>query len=137
MRVILTENQLRLLSEDLKYTEGKINEILLKGRENLRVIRNWHNKYKNIIFSLTINDVVENYDKYNGLLDQIKLLLEQLNRKVDEYYHIIELYDNMDRPDTIREIEDIAVEMQDIGYQIDDFKDILKDILFFSKNHLK
>ena len=129
MKIILTEEQMMSLQEEIVdyTTEGK-EEIISKATENLSVAQKYYEKYKSMIFSVSVGDVVNEFDKYLELLNRMKSSVEQIDRKSDQYYKLYDMYG-------IIELNDIQSELESIGYSIGELHDILEQIIYFSKNH--
>lgn len=81
-----------------------------------------------MIFSVSVGDVVNEFDKYLELLNRMKSSVEQIDRKSDQYYKLYDMYG-------IIELNDIQSELESIGYSIGELHDILEQIIYFSKNH--
>lgn len=129
MKIILTEEQMMSLQEEIVdyTTEGK-EEIISKATENLSVAQKYYEKYKSIIFGVSVGDVINEFDKYLELLNRMKSSVEQIDRKSNQYYKLYDMYGMI-------ELNDVQSQLENIGYSIGELHDILEQIIYFSKNH--
>jgi hypothetical protein len=129
MKIILTEEQMLSLQEEIvDYTSEGREEIISKAVENLSVAQKYSEKYKSIILGTSVGDVMNDFEKYLELLQRMKSSVEQIDRKSNQYYKLYDMYGMV-------ELNDIQSQLENIGYKIGEYHDILEQMLSFSKNH--
>lgn len=131
MKILISEKQRKLLAENqLHYTDEKLQEFFQKGLQYLAKIIQVKNQYANQVVLTSINDIIENEEKYTELLKNIKEYIERVDNIYEKLYNVTEMYDFMDRPQIVSRLEyDVVNKIEDVKYRLENIFDVLESAI--------
>ena len=136
-KFIISESQLKFIVENISYQPEKIDEFVIEANSNLDKIRNTFNSYLTTITNLTINDINENIDKNNELLLKMKSFEEGISKIHDKYYNIVDLYDFLDSPTNVSQLEKITTNIDELYFSFGKLCEAHENLIDSSKRLLE
>jgi hypothetical protein len=119
---------------DISYTPEKIDEFISIAEKVIQNGKNLFFKYKDMILSINISDVVEDVEKYKTLHLKISNDRDNLEKTYNKFYDIVEMYDFMDRPNNVKKLDDLAGSIDNLALDIYYLKDALDNIIDAGKD---
>jgi hypothetical protein len=103
---------------DILYTPEKIDEFIGVAEKVIQNGKNLFFKYKDMIISINIFDVVEDIEKYKTLHSKISNDRDILEKAYNKFYDIVEMYDSIDRPDNVKKLDDLASDIDHLSLDV-------------------
>ena len=122
-----------LIEQELGYSPEKLQEYITKGTNNVVIAKREYNKFLSIIKSLTINNVVNEVEKYEGISSQMDSIKNAIQKKYDQYYEVAERDTSDANHDATFKLERVADELQEYIYNFGDLIEILGNIIDAAK----
>jgi hypothetical protein len=131
MKIKLSEEQLRkLVEQKLSYTPEKIDEFNQQAMKVLENAQNTRNKYYNTIVNLTISEVMQDKGSYEKMHKTIEEEHERYNKHYGRYFDIVEMYDFLDMPNNVKQLEKINDKIYKYSEDLNSIADALRDIIY-------
>lgn len=130
MKIKLSEQQLKkLVEQKISYTPEKIdqfNEQAMKVLENVQQVRNKHYNY---VVTLTISEVMQEKSAHQKMASTIADEHTRFNELHTKYFNIVEMYDFMDMPNNVKQLEKINDKIEKYSEDIHYIGNALEDII--------
>lgn len=114
---------------NISYTPEKIDEFVRMAEKVVQNGKNIFFKYKDMILSINLSDVVENLEKYRALYLKISDDRSSLEKAYNKFYDIAEMYDITDRPYNVKKLEDLATDIDSVSLDIYYLMNALENII--------
>lgn len=114
---------------NISYTPEKIDEFVRMAEKVVQNGKNIFFKYKDMILSINLSDVVENLEKYRALHLKISDDRSNLEKAYNKFYDIAEMYDITDRPYNVKKLEDLATDIDSVSLDIYYLMNALENII--------
>jgi DNA repair ATPase RecN len=121
------------LNEEMNYNPEKIDQFVDKARTELESIEKGYKQALNLISNATLKDVADNPERFNTLLEKVASLKKLCKDKYGQYFDVVEMYDWMDRPKNVKELEDMANTIDEYGDDVNQLHEVLKEMLYVVK----
>jgi len=114
---------------NINYTPEKIDEFVRTAEKVVQNGKNIFFKYKDMILSINLSDVVENLEKYRVLYLKISDDRSSLEKAYNKFYDIAEMYDITDRPYNVKKLEDLATDIDSVSLDVYYLMNALENII--------
>lgn len=132
MKIIFKKSQVnKIISEqvNISYTPEKIDmyvqEALKDATESERVF----NVYLMKINDLTVSYITENEEEMRKFLELIENTSKMVEKKHSRFYDIVDLYDFMDMPDNVKQLEKITEKLDNLYYDFERLSSSLDSLI--------
>ena len=136
MRVKISKRQTKLIAEShIQYTDEKIKEFYLKGKNFLEKGINAKNIIANRIMVTTISDLMNEASEYNEIQETLSRLHITAENLATQLYRVVESYDINERPQIISDLEfDVVNIIDSLKDDLDELNDIIKSLFDSAKD---
>lgn len=129
-KLIVTEAQYKMLQkEGVEYTPEKIDQFVEEAKMVVAKAKELGAQAYNIVAATGIGEIMDDTKKYDELLAKMEGSYEKFDQAHTKYYNIAEMYDYMNLPDNVKELETITSELdnaKEVIYRIyNKFEEIL------------
>lgn len=114
-KILITEAQLKMLEDEgWKYSSEKIDEIVVTAKKELDNGKKQLSGVYNSITMLSIGEIMDDTERFENFVKDIENRQKHYEALYNKYYDIVEMYDFMDLPDNVKDLEDINRELDDV-----------------------
>ncbi len=107
-KILITEAQLRMLeNEGWSYSPEKIDEFVIAAEKELVEAKKVLNTAHNAITMMSIGEMMDDIARYESFVADVEKYQKHYEKVFEKYYDIVEMYDWMDRPDNVANLERI------------------------------
>ena len=128
MKILLTENQIKLIEQ-----EDKIDQYVHDLTELNIKFKKYFDQNYNIIVSLTILDCMNDMEKMLLHIKSMEQTKRVVENKHDFYFNIIDGYGVIDQPGNVRQLEKLVDELDEQLYKFSDLINALEGIIDSAK----
>lgn len=131
-KIIVTERQLKMIEEEegkLNYTPEKIDEFIKEASAHLEKGKQMFESTHNTLMSLAIGEIVDDIERYRKNLENMENQQKFYEAKFEKYYDIVEMYDFMDLPDNVKQLERINNGLDSLQMDIYKLNNAFEEIL--------
>ena len=131
-KIIVTESQLKMIEEEegkLNYTPEKIDEFITEASAHLEKGKQMFESTHNALMSLAIGEIVDDIERYRKNLENMENQQKFYEAKFEKYYDIVEMYDFMDLPDNVKQLERINNGLDSLQMDIYKLNNAFEEIL--------
>lgn len=121
--------KLKTLREALEYSPEKIDSFVSKATKDLADTKKVFNALVNKIEDLSIASVKEDSAKAKDLLEKVKQTKAFSDKAYNTYYDIVDMYDYMDSPDNVKQLDRLTSDFDYLNMDIDNLQSALESIL--------
>ena len=133
-KIIVTEAQFKLLQEDgWEYSPEKIDEFVEINKKNLDKANKVLRAAFNAISAVTIGEIMEAPDRFEQFHQELEAQQKHYESIFNKYYDIVEMYDWMDRPDNVTQLDKVNQEIDTIQNDLYRVADSLEEIIDYAK----
>lgn len=130
MKIKLSEQQLKkLVEQKISYTPEKIDELTQQAMKVLERAQQARNKNYNNIITLTIGEVMQDKVTYEKLMSAMSEEHEMYKKHHGKYYDIVDMYDFLDMPNNVKQLERINDKIEKYAEDIYYIGNALEDII--------
>jgi hypothetical protein len=130
MKIKLSEQQLRKLVENkISYLPEKIDEFVQQAMKVLENVQQTRNKHYNNIVTLTISEVMQEKSSYQKMALAIADEHTKFNEQHTKYFNIVDMYDFMDMPNNVKQLEKINDKIEKYSEDIYYIGNALEEII--------
>lgn len=129
-KILVTEAQFKMLQEkEWQYSSEKIDEILQKAKSDLDKAKRSLSGFHNAITVMTIGEIMDDLERYTQFKDEIEKHQKYYENLYNKYYDIIDMYDFLDQPDNVTELDRINNKIDSIQNDLYSLADSMEEIL--------
>ena len=129
-KIIVTEAQFKLLQEEgWQYSPDKIDEFVEISKNNLEKGKKVLGGAFNAITTLTIGEIMDDVERFEQFHLEIENQQKHYEKIFNKYYDIVEMYDWMDRPDNVTELDKVNQEIDSIQNDLYGLANSLEEII--------
>lgn len=133
-KIIVTEAQFKLLQEEgWQYSPEKIDEFVEINKKNLDKANKVLRAAFNAISAVTIGEIMDAPDRFEQFHQELEAQQKHYESIFNKYYDIVEMYDWMDRPDNVTELDKVNQEIDTIQNDLYRVADSLEEIIDYTK----
>jgi DNA repair ATPase RecN len=133
-KILVTEAQLKMLQEDgWQYSPEKIDEFIEINKNNLDKANKVLRAAFNAISAVTIGEIMEAPDRFEQFHQELEAQQKHYESIFNKYYDIVEMYDWMDRPDNVTQLDKVNQEIDTIQNDLYRLADSLEEIIDYTK----
>jgi hypothetical protein len=121
--------EVKIQQPEVGYSPKKIEEFTETAKKTLQNGISAFTKYKNLILNISLLDVVNNTEKYKELLSDIDSDHDTIHAIFDKLFDVVDKYDVINRPDSIRKLEDLVNDIDNLTLDIYYLKGALDNII--------
>jgi len=133
-KILVTEAQFKLLQEDgWQYSPEKIDEFIEINKNNLDKANKVLRAAFNAISAVTIGEIMEAPDRFEQFHQELEAQQKHYESIFNKYYDIVEMYDWMDRPDNVTQLDKVNQEIDTIQNDLYRLADSLEEIIDYTK----
>jgi hypothetical protein len=138
MKIKLSEEQLRkLVEQKISYTPEKIDAFNEQAMKVLESAQQTRNKYYNNVVTLTISEVMQDKSMFEKMIKEIADQHTKFNDQHTKYFNIVEMYDFMDMPNNVKQLEKINDKIEkyseDLYYIGNGLEDIINAVNYIER----
>ncbi len=114
-KIIITEAQLRMLENDgWSYSPEKIDAFVIEAEKELVEAKKVLSGAHNAITVMSIGEIMDDIARYESFVADVEKYQKHYEKVFEKYYDIVEMYDWMDRPDNVANLERIDQQIDTI-----------------------
>lgn len=133
-KILVTEAQLKMLQEDgWQYSPEKIDEFIEINKNNLDKANKVLRAAFNAISAVTIGEIMEAPDRFEQFHQELEAQQKHYESIFNKYYDIVEMYDWMNRPDNVTQLDKVNQEIDTIQNDLYRLADSLEEIIDYTK----
>lgn len=133
-KILVTEAQLKMLQEEgWQYSPEKIDEFIEINRNNLDKANKVLRGSFNAISALTIGEIMDTPERFEQFHQELEAQQKHYESVFNKYYDIVEMYDWMDRPDNVTELDKINQQLDTVQNDLYRLADSLEEIIDYTK----
>jgi len=121
--------EVKIQPSEIGYSPKKIEEFTETAKKTLQNGISAFTKYKNLILNISLLDVVNNTEKYKTLLSDIDSDHDTIHAIFDKLFDVVDKYDILDRPDSIRKLDDLVNNIDNLTLDIYYLMNALENII--------
>jgi len=121
--------EVKIQQPEVGYSPKKIEEFTETAKKTLQNGISAFTKYKNLILNISLLDVVNNTEKYKTLLSDIDSDHDTIHAIFDKLFDVVDKYDILDRPDSIRKLDDLVNNIDNLTLDIYYLMNALENII--------
>jgi hypothetical protein len=118
-----------LNEEGISYQPEKIDEFIVEVKKDIEMGRSLLSNYTSLVVNASLISVFEDMDQMKAATDKMRESEKYLSKKFDKFYDITQLYDYMDFPDNVKELDDVSGELDKLAMSISDLYYGLEDLI--------
>jgi len=122
-------HEVKIQPSEIGYSPKKIEEFTETAKKTLQNGISAFTKYKNLILNISLLDVVNNIEKYKELLSDMNGDHDAIHAIFDKLFDVVDKYDILDRPDSIRKLEDLVNNIDNLTLDIYYLMNALENII--------
>jgi len=127
---MVTEAQFKLLQEEgWQYSSEKIDEFVGIVKNNLDKGNKVLVGAFNAITSLTIGEIMDDTERFEKFHLDLENQQKHYEKIFNKYYDIVEMYDYMDRPDNVTELDRVNQEIDSVQNDLYRLTNSLEEII--------
>jgi hypothetical protein len=133
-KILVTEAQLKMLQEDgWQYSPEKIDEFIEINKNNLDKANKVLRGAFNAISAVTIGEIMDAPERFEQFHQELEAQQKHYESIFNKYYDIVEMYDWMDRPDNVTQLDKVNQEIDTIQNDLYRLADSLEEIIDYTK----
>jgi len=121
--------EVKIQPSEIGYSPKKIEEFTETAKKTLQNGISAFTKYKNLILNISLLDVVNNTEKYKTLLSDMNNDHDTIHAIFDKLFDVVDKYDILDRPDSIRKLDDLVNNIDNLTLDIYYLMNALENII--------
>lgn len=114
----------------ISYTPEKIDEFIEQITKDIASAKNIFTTALNKTKEMSLNNIIEDPSSAEDFLEKLKEINEAINKKHTKYFDIVELYDFMDSPKNVKQLEYLVDELDHYYYDISKIETVLEEIIY-------
>lgn len=133
-KILVTEAQLKMLQEEgWQYSPEKIDEFIEVNKKNLDKANKVLRGAFNAISAVTIGEIMDAPERFEQFHQELEAQQKHYESIFNKYYDIVEMYDWMDRPDNVTQLDKVNQEIDTIQNDLYRLADSLEEIIDYTK----
>jgi molecular chaperone GrpE (heat shock protein) len=121
--------EVKIQPSEIGYSPKKIEEFTETAKKTLQNGISAFTKYKNLILNISLLDVVNNTEKYKTLLSDMNNDHDTIHAIFDKLFDVVDKYDILDIPDSIRKLDDLVNNINNLTLDIYYLMNALENII--------
>lgn len=133
-KILVTEAQFKMIQEEnWQYSPEKIDEFVEINKNNLNKAKKILTGAFNGISVLTIGEIMDNPEHFEQFHQELEKQQKHYEGVFNKYYDIVEMYDWMDRPDNVTELDKVNQQLDTVQNDLYRLADSLEEIIDYTK----
>lgn len=133
-KILVTERQLKMLEEEgWQYSPEKIDDFVQMAKKDLDVATKTFRVAFNTITNVSIGDIMDEPERFEKFQQEVEAQQKHYENIYNKYYDIVEMYDWMDRPDNVTELDRVNEKIDAVQNDLYRLSDSIEEIVDYTK----
>jgi DNA repair ATPase RecN len=133
-KILVTERQLKMLQEDgWQYSPEKIDEFVQTAKKDLENATKTFRAAFNAIITVSIGDIMDEPERFEKFHQEVEAQQKYYEKLYNKYYDIVEMYDWMERPDNVTELDRVNEKIDAVQNDLYRLSDSIEEIVDYTK----
>jgi DNA repair ATPase RecN len=133
-KILVTERQLKMLQEDgWQYSPEKIDEFVQTAKKDLENATKTFRAAFNAITTVSIGDIMDEPERFEKFHQEVEAQQKYYEKLYNKYYDIVEMYDWMERPDNVTELDRVNEKIDAVQNDLYRLSDSIEEIVDYTK----